>query len=255
MSINFLQIPKRSKKPRTNGITMVLDKGLGWNAAQDLMVAKEWIDVIKLGWGTALVFPEVFLKRKIKLYRENQIEVSNGGTLLEIAYSRGKTEEFFKKAKELGLTTIEVSDGKLNLSLEEKAKLIEEAVSCGFKVYSEVGKKNPEEDKALSLERRIEEAKNDLKAGASKVILEARESGKLGIYNENGSVKESLVKKLVEKIGLHNIIFEAPQKKQQVWLILNFGSEVNLGNINPADVISLETLRRGLRGDTFGKIF
>ena len=255
MVLDFLEIPERSRKPRTQGITMVLDKGLGYNAARDLMEAKEWIDVIKLGWGTPLLFSETFLKKKIALYRENEIEVSNGGTLLEIVYAKGKIDKFFEKAKKLGLTTIEVSNGKLNFSIEEKAKLIEKARSNGFKVYSEVGKKNPEEDEELSLERRVEEARSDLKAGASKVILEARESGRTGIYNEAGNIKEDLVRNLVKKIGLNNIIFEAPQKRQQVWLIINFGREINLGNINPADVISLETLRRGLRGDTFGKIF
>lgn len=233
---------------------MVLDKGIGYNAAQDLMEAGEWIDVIKLGWGTPLLFSETFLKKKIKLYKENEIEVSSGGTLLEIVYAKGKIDKFFGKAKELGLTTVEVSNGKINLSIQEKARLIEKARNYGFKVYSEVGKKNPKEDEKLSLKRRVEEAKSDLKAGASKVILEARESGKIGIYNEAGNIKEDLVRKLVEKIGLKNIIFEAPQKKQQAWLIINFGKEVNLGNINPTDVVSLETLRRGLRGDTFGKI-
>ena len=150
MVLGFLEIPERSRKPRTQGITMVLDKGLGYNAARDLMEAKEWIDVIKLGWGTPLLFSETFLKKKIALYRENEIEVSNGGTLLEIVYAKGKIDKFFEKAKKLGLTSIEVSNGKLNFSIEEKAKLIEKARSNGFKVYSEVGKKNPEEDEAVS---------------------------------------------------------------------------------------------------------
>lgn len=233
---------------------MVLDKGLGYNAAKDLMVAKEWIDVVKLGWGTPIIFPESFLKRKIRLYEKNEIEVSSGGTLLEIAYTKNKTDKFFEKSKRLGLTIIEVSNGMVDFSIKEKAELIEKAISCGFKVYSEIGKKDPKADEALSLEKRVKEAKSDSKAGATKIILEARESGRTGIYDRSGNIKEDFVKKLVEKIGRKNIIFEAPQKNQQTWLILNFGREVNLGNIKPADVISLETLRRGVRGDTFGKI-
>lgn len=254
MAFNFLEIPQRTPKPRQQGITMVLDKGLGYGSAKDLMIGREWIDIVKLGWGTPLFFLESFLRRKIRLYERNGIEVSNGGTLLELAYTQDRIDVFFEKAKELGLTIVEVSNGKADISIGEKAELIKKAVSCGFKVYSEIGKKDPQADEALSLERRVEEARNDLKAGASKVILEARESGRIGIYDRLGNVKEDFVRSLVRETGLRNVIFEAPEKNQQVWLILNFGNEVNLGNIKPADVISLETLRRGIRGDTFGKI-
>ena len=254
MAFNFVEIPKRTQKPREQGITMVLDKGLGCESAKNLIVGREWIDIIKLGWGTPLIFPESSLRRKIRLYKRNGIEVSTGGTLLEIVYTQGKIDEFFEKVKQLELTTIEVSNGKADISIEEKAELIKKAISYGFKVYSEVGKKDPKADEELSLEKRVEEAKNDLNAGATKVILEARESGRIGIYDKSGNIKEDFVKSLVRKIGLRNIIFEAPEKKQQVWLILNFGIKVNLGNIKPADVFSLETLRRGIRGDTFGKI-
>lgn len=241
-------------KTREQGITMVLDKGLSCATAENLMVANEWIDVIKLGWGTPLVFPEKSLKRKIKIYRENGIEVCNGGTLLEFAYKQGKINEFLNEGKEIGLTSIEVSSGKVNMSPREKAKIIEEALNHGFQVYSEVGKKDPRLDRRLSLKKRIMEAKNDLKAGARKVIIEARESGKLGIYDQSGNVKEVFAKRLAGQLGLENLIFEAPKKSQQVWLILTFGSEVNLGNIMPEDVFSLETLRRGIRGDTFDRI-
>lgn len=254
MAFDFIEIPKRTQKPREQGITMVLDKGLGYESAKDLIVGREWIDVVKLGWGTPLIFPESFLKRKIRLYERNGIEVSNGGTLLELVYAQDRIDEFFEKAKRLGLTIIEVSNGKADISVEEKAELIKKAISYGFKVHSEVGKKDPKADEGLSLEKRVKEARSDLRAGATKVILEARESGRIGIYDESGNIKEDFVKSLVRKIGLRNIIFEAPEKNQQVWLILNFGNEVNLGNIKPADVIPLETLRRGIRGDTFGKI-
>jgi phosphosulfolactate synthase len=254
MVFDFVQTPRRTQKPRMQGITMVLDKGLGRNAVRDLMVVREWIDTVKLGWGSPVIFSESFLKRKIRWYERNGIEVSSGGTLLELAYAKNKIDEFFEEARRLGLAVIEVSNGKIDLSIEEKAGLIEKAISCGFGVCSEIGKKDPKEDEKLSLGRRVKEAKSDLKAGAKKVILEARESGRVGIYDRSGNVRESFVKKLVEGIGLENIIFEAPMKNQQTWLILNFGSEVNLGNIKPVDVVSLETLRRGIRGDTFGKI-
>ena len=254
MVFDFLKLPERERKMREQGITMVLDKGLGCSAVGDLMVASEWIDIVKLGWGTPLVLPENFLKKKIRIYKENRIEVSNGGTLLEFAHKQGKVDEFLRKAKTIGLTSIEVSNGKVEIPPEEKAEIIRRSRTYGFKVYSEVGKKDSTLDMKLSLEQRIKEAKNDLKAGARKVILEARESGKVGIYDKSGNVKEEFLKKLVKKIGLTNVIFEAPKKNQQVWLILTFGPEVNLGNIKPADVISLETLRKGLRGDTLGKI-
>ncbi|MEJ2279485.1 MAG: phosphosulfolactate synthase, partial [Candidatus Lokiarchaeota archaeon] len=191
---------------------------------------------------------------KINLYKSHQIEVCNGGTLFEISYSQGKINEFFIKMKELGLSSVEISDGKIDIDSNEKGRIIEKAKNFGFKVYSEIGKKDPELDMKLNCKQRISHALNDLKVGARKVIMESRASGKLGIYDENCQVKENFVKKLVDGIGLDNIIFEAPRKNQQLWLILNFGSEVNLGNIKVKDVIPLETLRKGVRGDTFGKI-
>lgn len=254
MTLNFLKIPKRKEKPRNQGITSILDNGIGYEAAKDLLMAKEWIDVIKLGWGTPIVCPENLLKKKIKLYINNDIDVCNGGTLLEIAYSQGKINGFLKNMKELGLNTIEVSNGKMDIDFTSKAKIIRKAKEYRFTVFSEVGKKDPQEDVKLCVEDRINEAKNDLNAGASKVIMEARSSGKLGIYDESCQIKEEFAKKLVKGIGIENIIFEAPQKSQQVWLILNFGSDVNLGNIKPEDAIPLETLRKGIRGDTFGAI-
>jgi len=251
---SFLKLPKRETKPRKQGITMVLDKGLSRSDAENLMEASEWIDIIKLGWGTPLFFPENSLKRKITVYKENGIEVSNGGTLLEFAYTQGKIDRFLTESKRIGFTSIEVSSGKVSLTLEDKAAIIRNALDQDFKVYSEVGKKDPKLDIRLSLRDKIEEARNDLETGASKVILEARESGKVGIYDEFGRVREESVNKLAGEIGLNNLIFEAPQKNQQVWLILAFGSSVNLGNIKPEDAFSLETLRKGVRGDTFGAI-
>jgi phosphosulfolactate synthase len=141
------------------------------------------------------------------------------------------------------------------MSLDEKAGIIQKANQMGFYVISEVGKKDPVEDRKLSLEERVKEAKNDLAAGAHYVIIEAREGGKdIGVYDDKGGLKEDMAKSLMNEIGFENIMFEAPEKSQQARLILLFGADVNLGNIRPEDVIPLETLRRGIRGDTFGKL-
>lgn len=251
-----ITIPTREEKPRQTGLTTLLDRGIGYHAALDLTEqAADYMDLIKLGWGTSRLIPEETIKKKIRLYRDNQIMVSNGGTILEIAYQQGKTTAFLQSAKALGMDAIEVSNGVVHINKKDKRKLIMEAKELGFEVFSEIGRKDLLEDAKLTLEDRFEEAANDLAAGASKIIIEAREGGKgLGIYDERGNVKEEMVRSLVSEIGLGNIIFEAPDKSQQVHLILNLGINVSLGNIRPDDVIPLETLRRGLRGDTLGKL-
>jgi phosphosulfolactate synthase len=252
----MITIPPREEKPRSRGITSVLDKGLGSYAALDLVEqAAEYIDLVKLGWGTARLIAEETVKKKIALFTGNAISVCNGGTFLEIAHQQGKTGEFFESARRIGLNVIEVSNGVVPMGGEAKQKLIAQARSMGFEVVSEIGRKDPREDARLSIEERVEEAKSDMEAGASKIIIEAREGGKgLGIFDDRGDVKEDMVASLVEAIGPDNIIFEAPEKNQQTYLILKLGSMVNLGNIRPDDVIPLETLRRGLRGDTLGKV-
>jgi len=255
-SFEMITIPFREEKPRKKGLTTLLDRGLGYHAALDLVEqAADYIDLIKLGWGTSRLISEEAVRKKIALYKDNQIKVSNGGTILEIAYQQGKATQFFLSAREIGIESIEVSNGVVRIPREHKQKLINEACELGFEVFSEIGKKDPLEDAAISLQERIKEAKHDMAAGASKVIIEAREGGKgIGIYDERGSVKEEMVSSLVSEIGVDNIIFEAPDKNQQVYLILHFGTNVNLGNIRTDDVIPLETLRRGLRGDTLGKL-
>jgi len=252
----MIAIPSREEKPRKTGLTTLLDRGIGYHIALDLAEqAADYIDLIKLGWGTSRLISEETIKKKIRLYRDNQIMVSNGGTILEIAYQQGQATAFLQSAKELGINSIEVSNGVVTINKEDKQKLIIEAKELGLEVFSEIGRKDPLEDAKLTLEDRIKEAKNDMATGASKIIIEAREGEKgLGIYDDTGSVKEAMVKSLVSEIGIENIIFEAPDKSQQVYLILNLGINVNLGNIRPDDVIPLETLRRGLRGDTFGKL-
>ncbi len=256
MAFEMVDIIPRESKPRDTGLTMVLDKGLGIHAAEDLvMYAGEYIDIIKLGWGTHRLCPEELVRRKIELYSDNEILVSNGGTLFELAYLQDRIPEFFNYAHEIGLTAIEISDGSIELNRADRNELITMGVEMGFVVYTEIGKKNPEDDAKLSTEYRISMARRDLEAGAAKVIMEARESGLgIGIYDGTGRLKEAMVKKLTDEIGVEHILFEAPKKSQQVQLILNLTPKVNLGNVRPEDVIPLETLRRGLRGDTLGKI-
>ena len=255
-AFEIIDVVNRAEKPRDVGLTMVLDKGLGYHAAQDLMeYASEYIDIIKLGWGTHRLCSEEIVKRKIQLYSDNSVLVSNGGTLFEIAYLQRKVDEFFEYARQVGLSSIEISDGSIRISREERSEIIRKCKNMGFEVFTEVGKKDPLEDARLTIDYRLKEAKSDLDAGATKVIMEARESGKgIGVYDMEGKIKEDMVQKLTEGIGLKNIMFEAPEKSQQVYLILNLGPDVNLGNIKPEDVIPLETLRRGLRGDTLGRL-
>jgi phosphosulfolactate synthase len=254
-AFEILDLLHRSEKPRGRGFTMVLDKGLGLYQAKDLMEAAPYIDIIKLGWGTPRLFSEELIRKKIDLYKNYDIAVSNGGTFFEIACSQGKTDAFYDYAREIGFNLIEISNGVMPLSPNQKADAIKCARDKGFTVISEVGKKDPLEDNKLSLQERITEALSDLRAGASHVIIEAREAGKsLGIYDDRGVVKEDLAQSLVQEIGCDRIMFEAPEKNQQAYLVLHFGPDVNLGNIRPDDVIPLETLRRGIRGDTFGRL-
>lgn len=254
-AFDFIEILPRAEKPRRRGLVMMLDKGLGLHFARDMTAAAQFIDIVKLGWATPRLFPEAFIREKISIYRKNGITVGNGGTLLEIAWQQGKVEQFLGYCKNLGLELIEVSNGIVAIPPREKTDIIRKACAMGFSVISEIGKKEPAEDRRLSLPDRVTEAKRDLDAGAQYVIIEAREGGRnLGVYDEAGGLKEDMARYLAEEIGIENIMFEAPDKSQQAQLILLFGRDVNLGNIRPEDIISLETLRRGIRGDTFGKI-
>jgi phosphosulfolactate synthase len=237
-------------KPRDEGITMVIDTGLGLNAVKDLVqTAHEYIDIVKLGFGTSRLMDVNMVKEKIKLYREYEIDVMPGGTFLEIAFAQGKVAEFLKEAKNLGFSAIEVSDGTVSMDEVSRSRIIEEASKQGFKVLAEVGKKFKEED--LTAEEIVRGIRRDIELGAFKVILEAREAGKgVGLYDEFGNIIEQKLETIVEAVNIKNILFEAPLKSQQVYLIKKFGPNVNLGNINPADVIPLEALRQGLRADT-----
>ena len=238
------------------GLTVVLDKGLPPKFVEDyLKVCGDYIDFVKFGWGTSVVINREVVKEKINYYKDYDIKVYPGGTLFEYAYVKGKFDEFLDECRELGFEAVEISDGSSDISLEERKKAIEKAKNNGFIVLTEVGKKLPEKDKKLTIEDRINLINFDLDAGADYVIIEGRESGKgIGLFDKEGKVKEDELDILSKNVDINKVIFEAPQKSQQVAFILKFGSSVNLANIAFDEVISLETLRRGLRGDTFGKI-
>ena len=254
-SFEFLS-KKREEKPRNCGLTMVLDKGLGLETANSLMdISGEYVDYLKFGWGTSIVHEQDIIKAKVEMYKNHDITPYTGGTLFELAYKADKLEEFFAEAHNLGFNAIEISDGSTKISHEDKLECIELAKDDGFEVLSEVGKKDPTLDKELTLDERISQMKDELNAGSSLIIVEAREGGKnIGIFDKSGNAKEDEIDVIVDEIDNKRILWEAPNKDQQVFFILKFGNTVNLGNISSDDITSLETLRRGLRGDTLGKI-
>ena len=250
-SFKNIKLPFRPPKPRQVGFTMVLDKGMGIQALTDFLnTCSAYVDLVKFGWGTSMVLPGDIVNRKIELITESGVLVCPGGTLTEIAYIRNSVDQFLNEANDLKFTCIEVSDGIIKMPHENKLDLIKKARNHGFIVISEVGKKFPVEDKRYSIDERTDNAIKELEAGSFKVIIEARESGSCGIFDEEGEVIPEYVEKLVSRIGIHNIIFEAPRVMQQQWLISNLGNSVNLGNVFPEDCINLETLRCGLRAGT-----
>ena len=254
-SFEFLS-KKREEKPRNCGITMVLDKGLGLETAESLMnISGDYVDYLKFGWGTSIVHEQEIIKSKVEMYKSHDITPYTGGTLFELAYKADKLEEFFSEAHELGFPTIEISDGSTEIAHEDKLNCIQLAKENGFEVLSEVGKKNPVLDEELTLDERIEFMQDELDSGSSLVIVEAREGGKnIGIFDKSGNAKEDEIDYILENFDGSKILWEAPNKDQQVFFILKLGNTVNLGNISSDDITSLETLRQGLRGDTLGKI-
>jgi phosphosulfolactate synthase len=253
-AFNFIT-PYRIEKPRKNGITMMLDKGMGLRVLEDLMeVSGEYIDLAKFGWGTSALHDRELIREKVEMYSSYDVNPYPGGTLFELAYMKNKFNEFLDEADELGFGAVEISDGSTNISLEERRDAISKANERGFLVISEVGKKDPVEDGKLNVENRVDLINFDIDAGADRVLIEAREGGKdIGIYDGSGNVKEDELEVLA-KTDMGKIIWEAPLKNQQTYLILKFGADVNLGNIAPEEVTALETMRRGLRGDTLGKM-
>ncbi|HUH82108.1 MAG TPA: phosphosulfolactate synthase [Solirubrobacteraceae bacterium] len=242
----FLDIPERSAKPRERGITHVIDRGMSVAEVDSLLeVSCAIVDLVKLGWGTAVVSPN--LGPKLERYASAGVPVVLGGTLTEIAIRQGRVEGLIEWMRELGLRHVEVSDGTIALDGNVKRELIER-LSGEFTVLSEVGSKDAEFIMAPYVW--VEEIERDLAAGAWKVIAEARESGTAGIYRATGEPRTGLIEEIAHAVDPGRIIFEAPRREQQVWLLRHFGTECNLGNIAPADVLSLETLRLGLRSDT-----
>jgi len=241
----------RSAKPRNRGETMLIDKGLGLSQTGDLLeLGCDFIDYIKFGFGTAALYSRAALRAKIALITSYGVSVYPGGTFLEIAVAQGRLDEYLERCRELGFTHIEVSDGTIDLSADRRVEAIDKALAAGFSVITEVGKKDGaiELDPTLALEQVIA----DLTCGATKVIVEGRESGSgVGIYDQTGTLKRDEMEALVGGLSDPSLLmWEAPQKSQQVDLIHRFGPNVNLGNIAPGDVIALEALRLGLRGDT-----
>lgn len=247
MNFHLTDIPERNKKPREKGLTMVMDKGLSTRQAEDLIdTSGELVDIVKLGFGTSLVSPNV--KEKVKLYKKAGFKVYFGGTLFEAFLVRGMFDEYCRLLDKYKVDCAEVSDGSITIAHELKCEYIS-LLSKNFTVLSEVGSK--EAGIIIHPKKWIEMMETELQAGSWKVIAEARESGNVGIYRPSGKAHVALVNKILNKIPGENILWEAPQKSQQVWFIKLLGANVNLGNIAPEEVIPLETLRLGVRGDTF----
>ena len=234
--------------PGNGGLTHVIDKGLGPRAWEDVLeTSGDYIDIVKLGWGTAFVTPN--LKRKLEVLRGKPVVI--GGTFFEAVLVQGKLDEYKTWLRELGLTHVEISDGVIDLPRERKLELIED-FARDFTVLSEVGSKDSEA--VFAPYQWVEWIKGELEAGAWKVITEGREGGTAGIYRPTGEMRTGLVDEIVHEIPLDSLLFEAPTKTSQAWFIKQFGPGVNLGNIAPDEVIPLETLRRGLRGDTLKEV-
>ena len=247
MNFNLSQIPDRLQRPRTAGITMVMDKGLSVNEAENfLSVTHPHVDIIKLGFGTSFVTPN--LTKKLDIYRSYNLPVYFGGTLFEAFLIRNQFDDYLKVCKEYGISYMEVSDGSITIPHAEKCGYIEKLTKYGT-VLSEVGSKDAEH--IIPPYKWIELMRAELSAGSTYVIAEAREAGNVGIYRGSGEVREGLVQEILTQIPGEKIIWEAPQKAQQLYFIELLGCNVNLGNIAPTEVIPLEAMRLGLRGDTF----
>ncbi|HEX4850828.1 MAG TPA: phosphosulfolactate synthase [Puia sp.] len=247
MNFKLTQIPERDKKPRKKGITMVMDKGLSIDETKNfLSVSHPHVDIVKLGFGTSFVTPN--LNEKIEVYRSYDIPIYFGGTLFEAFLVRNQFEDYIGVCKEYGISYMEVSDGSITIPHSEKCGYIEKLTKFGT-VLSEVGSKDAEH--IIPPYKWIELMRAELNAGATYVIAEAREAGNVGIYRGTGEVREGLVQEILTQIPGEKILWEAPQKAQQLYFIELLGCNVNLGNIAPNEMIALEAMRVGLRGDTF----
>ncbi len=247
MNYTLNNIPERTQKPRDVGFTMVMDKGLSLREVEDLIeTSGAYIDIIKLGWTTSFVTPK--LKEKLALYKDAGIPCYLGGTLFEAFVVRNQFEDYQKVLDKFSLEYAEVSDGSIEMDHDAKCEYIN-TLAKQVTVLSEVGSKDAA--KIIPPYKWIEQMQTELEAGAWKVIGEAREGGNVGLFRDSGEVRQGLVEEILTQVPSEKILWEAPQKAQQVWFIKLCGTNVNLGNIAPNEVIPLETIRLGLRGDTF----
>ncbi|PJJ54581.1 phosphosulfolactate synthase [Hymenobacter chitinivorans] len=247
MNYNLNNLPERTSKPREQGYTMVMDKGLSIREVESFLeVGGEYTDIVKLGWATSYVVPN--LRKKLDAYKAAGIPVYFGGTLFEAFIIRNQFDDYRRLLSEFDMEYAEVSDGSIDLKHDRKLEYIR-TLAQDVKVLSEVGSKDAE--KIIPPYKWISQMKTELEAGAIKVIGEAREAGNVGLFRSTGEVRSGLVEEILTQIPFEKILWEAPQKAQQVWFIKLLGANVNLGNIAPNEVVSLETIRLGLRGDTF----
>lgn len=242
----FLDLPERQTKPRGHGVTHVLDKGLSLTQAEGLLeAAGDYVDVVKLGWGTAYL--DASLKERISLYQSAGVTVCMGGTLFEVAVNQNRLIQLRRWVSEVGIEAIEVSNGLGAMTPPHKRELVAD-LSRDHLVLAEVGAKDA--DAPVSAQAWVDEMREDLAAGARWVIAEGRESGTVGLYEPDGLVRELLVETLADALPVERIIFEAPRRAQQAWFVRRFGLDVNLGNVAPEELLSVETIRLGLRADT-----
>ena len=247
MNFHLPYIPKRTTSPRNEGLTMVMDKGLSINEAKNMLESStKYIDIVKLGFGTAFLTEN--LSAKVKLYKDAGLKVYFGGTLFEAFIERDMFDEYVELVDKYELNTVEVSDGSIELDHDKKCEYIR-ILAKKTTVLSEIGSKS--EDVLIPPYKWIDMMDKELAAGSWKVIAEAREGGNVGICRDTGEVRSDLIEEILTKIPKERILWEAPQKSQQVWFIKLLGPNVNLGNIAPNEIIPLECLRLGLRGDTF----
>lgn len=245
-----LDLPARTTKPRDTGLTNVIDRGMSIAEVDAMMeVAGGAVDLVKLGWGTALVTSN--LEPKLARLREHGVPVCLGGTITELAIRDGRVDDLVAWLRRLDLDVVEVSDGTIDVRPEDKCALISRLADEGFTVLSEVGSKD--NDEIMAPYRWVEQIESELAAGAWKVICEARESGTAGIARPDGELRQGLIDEIAHAVTPERIIFEAPKKEQQVFLIHRFGANVNLGNIYSTEVLAVETMRVGVRSDTMDR--
>ena len=249
MNFHLTQMPERTARPRTNGLRMVNDKGLSVAEARNLVSgAGPHVDLVKLAFGTPLV--TTGLKEKIEIFQNADIPVYFGGLLFEAFVIRNQFNDFLDLLKQYNISYIEVSDGSIDITHEEKCGYIEKLSKYGL-VLSEIGSKDKDREHITPPYQWIKLMQAELQAGSSYIVAEAREAGTVGIYRNSGEVREGLVQEILTKVPAEKILWEAPQKDQQLYFLQLIGANANLGNINPSEVIALEAMRVGLRGDTF----